>query len=363
MSSTIDNINTNITDKINAVIEILKAYSQYDLDGKDNTQLEQFSAQAEELLSAYEFGSIDILKDYYQTSEKPRKQELYVRFMKFIGTENVVGKLKKYYQFCKKLQKHYNVEEAVVDHFSLYDHSVIDTTYNDRITNECPKCKKPFVIEAKTSESICNGCGMSEKMYGVVFEDEQFFYQEGSRTKHGKYDPTKHCKFWVDRIQAKENTEIDEESIIVPIKRCIRRDGIWLERVTYKMIRKYLKEIDKTEYNNHVPLIRKIITGQEPAQLTDYELKLLIMYFSRVIQIFSKTRPNHKSNCPYHPFFIYKIIEQILKKPEDKTRRKDILSAIHLQSRDTLIENDNIWKPICHYIPEFTYIPTDPSRE
>ena len=57
-------------------------------------------------------------------------------------------------------------------------------------------------------------------------------------------------------------------------------------------------------------------------------------------------------------FFIYKIVEQILNKPEHEKRKKEILSCIHLQSNDTLIENDNTWFLICDYIPEFTKITT-----
>jgi hypothetical protein len=197
-------------------------------------------------------------------------------------------------------------------------------------------------------------------MYGVVFEDEQFFYQEGQRTKHGKYDPAKHCKFWVDRIQARENIEDKKfRSAIKAVKACRKRDNIRLEQLTCEMIRSYLKELHLTAYNDHVPLIRKEITKREPSQLTDHELKLIYVYFGRVIQIFNKIKTSNKPNCPYHPYFIYKIIEQLLKKSEHSSRRKEILSNIHLQSRETLIENDCLWSQIVPHIPEFNYVPTE----
>ena len=77
----------------------------------------------------------------------------------------------------------------------------------------------------------------------------------------------------------------------------------------------------------------------------------------------SKIKPQKKTNCPYHPYFIYKIIEQIINKDSDKIKKAQILSCIHLQSRETLIQNDLIWGPICSRIPEFKYFPTDRNNE
>ena len=85
------------------------------------------------------------------------------------------------------------------------------------------------------------------------------------------------------------------------------------------------------------------------------------MYFNLVMQIFNKTKADDISNSPYHPFFVYKIIEQILKKPEEYNRKRNILSCIHLQAPNTLINHDLIWAPICAQIPEFAYIPTKPG--
>ena len=88
-------------------------------------------------------------------------------------------------------------------------------------------------------------------------------------------------------------------------------------------------------------------------------MQLIHIYFDKVIHIFDEIKPPEKTNCPYHPYFIYKIIEQIIQKKEDRIRKLKILSCIHLQSRETLVENDRIFSLICNRIPEFTYKPTD----
>jgi hypothetical protein len=362
--STIDNINTNIINKIQQLRNIIDIYKKYNLDEKDELSLQELDASLEEILNCYELGSIEILTRYYSKEiSEEEKQEAYRKYMTFLSTESIQSRMKRIHIYCQKLQK-YDIdsddEPVLQEAFRSYDYGNIDTQYNDETNKYCSACGNDYNIESKTSELLCNKCGRTEKLWGMVFEDEQFFYQEGQRTKHGKYDPTKHCKFWVDRIQAKESAEISEE-ITNEIKSCIKRDKIWLERLTCGVIRKYLKEIGKTKLNEHVPLIRKIITGKEPAQLTDHELKLIYVYFSRVIQIYNKIKPSNKPNSPYHPFFIYKIIEQILNKPEDHDRKLDILSTIHLQSRNTLIENDLLWKEIIVFIPDFYYISTDSS--
>ena len=311
------------------------------------------------MLLNYECGTLDILKDYNEQTTSVNKTIYYNKFISFINMENIQSKLKRMISTCMLIRRTYTIASGeLTEAFYKYDEAPLDIKAISKVQSLCA-CGYSSTIEAKTSEMICK-CGAVEKLLGVVFEDDQFFYQEGQRIKHGKYDPTKHCKFWVDRIQAKENTEIPDD-LIKSIKKLILRDKIWHESLTCADVRMYLKELKKTKFNDHVPLIRKIITNIDPEQLTDYELKLIYMYFNLVMQIFNKTKTEDISNSPYHPFFVYKIIEQILKKPEERVRKCNILSCIHLQAPGTLINHDLIWAPICAQIPEFVYIPTKPS--
>jgi hypothetical protein len=283
---------------------------------------------------------------------------LYSRFIKFIETECIISKLKRIHTHCKRIQRIYDVNDAeLAECFANYDKAVIDITTKLENSKLC-SCGAVLTTDPKTSEKICKKCGESEKIYGVVFEDEQFFYQEGQRVKHGRYEPTKHCSLWVDCIQGKENKEIPA-SVINAIHKCMKRDQLWIDRLTHCDIRAYLKENDFTKYNNHTSLIHKIITNKEPEQLTDHETKLLFVYFTMAVQIYNLIKNDEDSNCPYYPFFIYKIIEQIINKPEDKARKRSILSTIHLQSRDTVISHDLKWMDIYPRIPGFVYIPTN----
>ena len=360
MSGTIDSIDANINNKIAELQKIITIYNNYDFNEYDNSVLEQLNTDISELNDDYHFGSVNLLKQYYNIHNEEDRTKYYKAFIAFNNTSNISTRLKRIYTACKRIRKIYEINDPeVATAFRQYDYTTLDIDYISKNLNNC-SCGEPFSIESKTGESVCQKCGHTEKMYGVVFEDDQFFYQEGQRTKHGKYDPTKHCKFWVDRIQAKESTEIPE-AVLNKIKFGIKRDNLWLEHVTCNHIRKYLKEIDRTDLNSHVSLLKKLITKIDPPQFTEQELKLIYMYFSRIMQIHNRTKLDDvsaTSNSPYHPFFVYKIVEQILSKPIHRARCKEILSSIHLQSRDTLIKNDRIWQYVCEEIPEFKYIPT-----
>ena len=422
MNSTVDNLNTKIITKIQCIKNILLAYQSHDeLSADMENQIEIYLSKINECSVIYELGSIEILAEYYkgcsynktddvdtsnindvkisfadffdscnlitvqieesvntkkdlhlETVNNPVKKVLsfvsetinhkkqnqnYDKFIKFINTNNTIGVIKYIFRtICERLSRVYGTTDEIDALFETYNTCNVEVDIPATQTGNCQLCHIPYTIHSKTSEYICSSCGCIEKIHGIYFEDEQT--QDTSRMKHGKYEPSKHCRFWVDRIQAKENVEIPQK-IIDAIVECINRDEIRLEQLTCELVRSYLKELHLTTYNNHVSLIRKQITQKEPTQLTDTELKLIYVHFNKIIQIFNKIKPDNKLICSYHPYFIYKIIEQILKHRSQMKRKKEILSCIHLQSRDTLIENDNMWYKICEYIKDFTYIPTE----
>lgn len=205
-----------------------------------------------------------------------------------------------------------------------------------------------------SSELICKRCHAIVNISGKLFKTSQIYNQDGPRSKHGSYDVKRHQKTWMDRIQAKETVDVSECVELINI--CRIRDD--LPRLTCNKIREYLKEIGMTQFNYNVPLIRKKITGISPPQYTCEEERLIGMYFANANVIFDQIKPNSVSNNPYHPYFIFKIIEYVFR---DDPRKVETLSCIHLQSDETLYKNDLYWQEICKHLPEIKYIPTDPS--
>jgi ribosomal protein S27E len=394
-SATIDTTNNIILVKLQIIIDIAAILNE-----------EKILIDLEIIQNDYEMGSIKLISDYYLLSnnyqksldllefssfddskennlnEKDSKETIkstyletsnkyYTIYQTFIRSNNFVGKIDRYFSILKNTinnkKKSISAESIsmVNNKISIYESSNILQTVSNIVYNKCTNCNKEMTVFSNLSEIVCIKCGVAIKLYGTVFEDEQFYYQEGQRSKHGSYDPSKHCKFWIERIQGRESKEIPEK-VIETIRKCIKYNNIKnKEDITCKEIRKFLSQTKNSKYNEHVPLIRKIVTGESLSQLNDKEVQLITIYFDKVIRIYEEIKPNEKSNVLYHPYLIYKIIEHIYenKNPIDKRKCRErvfnILSYIHLQSRETLIENDKIWKKICENIDDIVYKPTD----
>ena len=340
-----------------------------------NIKFTRASKMYEDIKDDYGLNVVDILSNYYTTSggkknnsEHISNKDINDEYSNCITGENYFGKLKQcietikvFYSCLEKFKQEYkNGELKKLKSFvSKFNRSKINTNIK-QIDYDICSCGTKMVIYPEKSELMCQNCGKTITLYGTVFEDTQFYNQEGQRSKHGCYDPSRHCKFWVSRIQAKENMDIPKD-IVDAITVCIKRDGIKdCRRLMCNNIRNYLKEISKTEYNDHIPLIKKIIIGSAPPQLTEDELRKLYNLFDKSVNAFELIKPDEKSNTMYYPYIIYKILDNII---PNGVRKKRILECIHLQSRETLIANDNMWEKICKIVTSLNYKPTDRNEQ
>jgi len=319
------------------------------------------------------------MKIYNHNNNNKLSKNIYKKFNMFISGEDIYGILDNYLEYIynylllyKNIILEYNLKinntfdinnyeklyKKIYQYINIYNKSKL--VYNiDEINYDICTCGHKMIIQANTSELLCIKCGEIHTLIGSVFEDSQFYNQEGNRYKHGSYDPNRHCKFWIDRIQAKENTII-EESVLEKIKNCIKKDKIEnIKNISIDQFRLYLKQTNLSKLNDHIPLIKKLITGYIPPQLNHSELHILFNYFDKATKTYDVIKPKEKSNSLYYPFLIYKILDLIIK---DKNKKKDLLTCIHLQSYETLIDNDKIWFQICKYNSTFIYKPTDKSN-
>jgi hypothetical protein len=231
----------------------------------------------------------------------------------------------------------------------------LDFKPSEEILDYC-ECGNIMQVMADSSEIVCSNCGFLYELKGTVFSDCQFYSQESIRYKHAGYEPSKHVKSWIERIQARETNTITDQQLM-KIEECIKRDGITnKKRITIDQFRRYLKDVGLTELNEHVALIRRLMTGIVPPQLTYVETQNIISSFSKAIKAYNIVKPSNKSNIPFYPFLVWKLIELHV---SDYNKRKSLLSFIHLQGTQTIIQNDNIWAQICAVAREFVYKPTD----
>lgn len=372
VDGTIETNHSNILNKLDTVGRLIDLLLTYDFQTNINLIAHKkfmvIVDTYEHIKYNYETEVIDVLTKYYDNTvcKKNNQANNHISdlYNMYITGNDYVGKLRQCVDFIKSVSSFISAggedDDMVVSLNTIidqYDKAVVSTTVKHVDYDICVCGSKMNIISNK-SELVCLNCGETIHMYGTVFEDTYFYNGDGNRTRRGCHESSRHCKFWVQCIQANEKTDIHRKCI-ERLVQCIRRDGnVDGRRLLCSQIRVYLKEIGFTGYNDHVPLIRKIITGVAPPQLKNQELKILRNIFDKAVDEYEKVKPPSKTNTIYYPYIIYKILDIIL---PNGIRKRRILECIHLQSRDTLISNDELWLKICNRVSVLSgkYKPTD----
>ncbi len=395
--NTIEGLNMMVVEKFDYIEEILKRKELKELSAPSLERLAQIENEYREIKAEYTIGSASVIAPYqygktiqryerahhlshsahhyssshqaHQTTHhstqhhtvQPSADVYHKQFVLFVKSCGITNKLKsignKLATMCKKIE-----DPKIKQKLSaLTTIDLFATTLNH--VGKCIVCDSDLNMSNTLSyEHVCLKCGAISIDQNQYTESD---YHPEIRVKCGNYDPNRHCRMWVERIQAKETDDIPED-VLSTTREMMKRDNVFDKNsVTCSRIRKYLRKTKNAKFNEHIPLIRAKLIGVSPPELTEKELKKIYMYFGKINRIYNiKSAEFKKSNCPYHPYFIYKIIEFIIK--DTDTRKKPILACIHLQSRETLIENDNIWSVICKElnndpdcIEKIKYVPTN----
>jgi len=374
---TIEYIDHNFTDRMKILSEILEEGKKITNENKSKDNYLSLSNLHESLDGLTEkYNSIlnKILYNYYTSKYSDDSVNEYHRalsknsmpdilneiFNNMVKLDIYQGKPRKKHKIYINLIKQYESVPRYKSPAAPKNNLKQDTMCTDQT------CNGTLVVNNETSEMVCNECGMIEEIIGTVFDDVQIYHQEGSFTKHGSYERIKHGEKWLNRIQARENVEI-KPRVRKDIKKRLKNESVTdVRKITYELIRECLSKTKHTKYNDHIPLIIKIITCIQPPQLTEKEYAKTIKFFDISVYFFEQTKPDDMQNCPYHPYFIRKILEQNCVLPESTyvqlDRKRRIISNIHIQSDKTLTERDIIWRGICDKIPEFVYKVTDKNE-
>ena len=226
----------------------------------------------------------------------------------------------------------------------------------------CMSCGEDMIIDSVRSELQCSQCATIKSLTGIVFEDSQFYNQEGQKTKSGTFNPNRHFQFWWSHILAKESDEelgtFDYGKVIFEeLNKIIIRDRKVLRRLTVNDIRNMLREIKKTDLNKNVPLILKKLTGIGPPAISEEIAIKTENLFTKSIELGEQIKRGSRVNRNYYPYYIYKILEQLI--PDSDYESKRVLYYIYIQSKETVESDDLDWEQICLELPELQYKPTD----
>lgn len=233
----------------------------------------------------------------------------------------------------------------------------------------CSTCGGDMAVDASRSELRCVDaeCGTIRELVGTVFDDSQFYSQEGQKAKSGTFNPNRHFQFWWTHILAREpEEEIGDkdsadnmygEKMLAELRAIVARDRKVLRLLTVNDVRAMLRELERTDLNKNVPLILKKLTGVGPPQVSDAVAVRVENLFTKAIEIGERVRRNGRVNRNYYPFYIFKIIEQLLGENDYENRR--MLYYIYIQSKETVEADDADWEQICIELAEIAYVPTD----
>jgi hypothetical protein len=205
--------------------------------------------------------------------------------------------------------------------------------------NEDVCCGELMMILYDTNSLVCKSCNKIKKVDVVAQSNSQ----DDAKGKHGAYDSIRHYNFWMNHIQGKENQVFDDvfiEKLTLKLKTIQPNRKL----IKYDQLRKILKNpsIKGTVYNDHVSLLLKIVTGNQCPSLNYDENVITNFTFLRIMSLYADLKLPNK-NKPYYPYFIYKILEtQLWDSP-----KLLILTFIHLQSYNTTVNHDRIFKRIC----------------
>lgn len=263
---------------------------------------------------------------------------------------------------------------------------IIDTDAPDL----CPECNEPLQMNTVRSEWCCESeaCGYVVRVDGVIFDDIQMHNQTGSGGgKHKNYIPGGHCDKRLNQIQAEDNKEIPAELIMAVntiAKKAYTKEGVLrdMENMPCDEVRKWLKdlkqikpELNSTNYNDHVALIRKLVTEKNghpvvPPKFTADEKTQIMALFQGAMEVYetlkqegvilqeSGTKGKKAKNKPFYHYVILQILLMLF---TNDNRLSKWVQCIHLQRTTTLARHDENWKKICIRDTRFKHRPTDPA--
>ncbi|ARA72012.1 hypothetical protein BNJ_00181 [Kaumoebavirus] len=301
----------------------------------------------------YLAGVGEILIKYYDiTSQNLPTSQLDKEYEIYVNNEAVLSELAEMFGcYVNEITK--SKDNALLEEVRGYKNKVVEFPVIRNDYSLCEKCLIPMFSFPHTSELKCDKCGLTKRISGMQLDENL-----PTETRSKVHNPLKFCKKWMNNIQAKENVEIPEK-VKDDVKSCIVRDYTrqlsdgrrilnGTKNIKCWQYREYLKEKGHSDYNEHVPLIRKLLTGVIPPQFTYEEEQDILSDYAKAMKTLAEIKEDENDgvsgNNPYFPYTLYKIIyEKFLNRPE----KRAIIECIHLQSTDTLIKHDIDWKRVC----------------
>ena len=248
------------------------------------------------------------------------------------------------------------IKRVIDSYYALHSIRYKNTTCSQNV-DKCLLCGADTRFYYDCTEVKCAECG------GVLYFDDT--RDDCSiKNKSGTFDPNRHLRNWWIHITGKESeVEITTEDdvtgsrLVELLVEKVRKHNKILQHITVYDMRRYLKELKRSNLNKNTTLLLRKVTGIKPPEVPQYISDKLEAVFAKVIAISATIKKGRRMNRNYYPFYIFKILDLII--PEHDHESRKILFYIYIQNKVTVEADDEDWKQICERLPELRYVPTD----
>lgn len=220
----------------------------------------------------------------------------------------------------------------------IYDNDQIQD-YTD--IHECKECSGRMTYIVSESSNVCERCGNS--VFYQDFSSSAFHINNnnsGEIISQFAYKRVNHFREWLSQTQARENTRIPENVLIVIMKELKKERITDPKKITRDRIKRYLKKNGMSKYYEHVPIIINNVCNRDTIQLSNEMEQLLIEKFQMIQEPFERHRPKGRKNFLSYSFVLHKLCQLM--------DREDLLFMFPLlKSRWKLHVQDTIWSAIC----------------
>jgi len=212
----------------------------------------------------------------------------------------------------------------------------------------CDDCKSTdMIVDSVKSSIICGNCGLSKDWQDPNLPQ---WSDHTDVTKTYRYQREQYFIDHLNRFQGKENVNIDNkliQRILIAIHKRRIKDK---KNITSDLIRSILKDLNETEYYDHINSILRRITGKKAPQLTQEVERKLILMFNRTIEPFEKWKTIMITKGRMNFLAYHYVIRKLLRILVDQgyPELECYISHFRLLKCDEKVKDqEKVWKKIC----------------
>ena len=207
----------------------------------------------------------------------------------------------------------------------------------------CMECNVEKTLVIEESSYICPECGDME----FVMIDEDKMIKE-----YSPYKRINHFKEWLNQLQAKEITEIQDDvfnNIKLELNKYKNIDINKPLEVSRDKMQDILKKLGYNKLYEHIPFILNKLVGTDPPKIDRYTEDKFIEMFTIIQEPWELYKPKGRKNFLSYSYVLYKFSELL--------ERDDLLIFFPMLQPPKLLEQDLIWQKFCRHL-KWEYYPT-----